>query len=254
MCDKELLVAYVYDDIIDLDRARFERHLRECATCRAERRGDAQRSRRPGRMGRARADAGFRLVSGSQAVMARVVDAGAGLAAAAVLVLALASAIAQVEVGYGPNGLTVRTGWGRAAVQTAAAASDTDGHQPAAAGRAARQRRCGNARGPQPSVDAARSVGSHGGVLQASTTEARSSDAQIMRRVVDLLSQSEGRQQQELALRITQLNRDVDAQRVADLMRIQQGQGRIEAMTTAEAVAHRDLASYILTSSKQQQK
>ncbi|HEY7055798.1 MAG TPA: zf-HC2 domain-containing protein, partial [Vicinamibacterales bacterium] len=36
MCDKELLVGYVYDDIIDMDRARFERHLRECAACRAE--------------------------------------------------------------------------------------------------------------------------------------------------------------------------------------------------------------------------
>ena len=62
-----------------------------------------------------------------------------------------------------------------------------------------------------------------------------------MRRVSDLVAQSETRQQQELALRIAQLIRDVDAQRVADLMRIQQGQGRIEAMTTAEAAAHRDL-------------
>ena len=89
---------------------------------------------------------------------------------------------------------------------------------------------------------------------QVSVTAAHPADTQIMRRVSDLVAQSETRQQQELALRIAQLIRDVDAQRVADLMRIQQGQGRIEAMTTAEAAAHRDLASYLLTSSKQQQK
>ena len=91
------------------------------------------------------------------------------------------------------------------------------------------------------------------GVRQASTTEARTGDTPIMRRVSDLVAQSETRQRQELALRIAQLIRDVDAQaQFSDLVRIQQGQGRIEAMTTAEAAAHRDLASYILTSSKQQ--
>ncbi len=254
MCDKELLVAYVYDDIIDLDRARFERHLRECATCRAD--VAAMRSVRDDLLtwDTPEPTLGFRLVQDRKPSWRAWWTPALGLAAAAVLVLALASAIAQVEVGYGPNGLTVRTGWGRAAVQTAAAArtpTDINLPQPAAqpvsvdaATLAALNRRLTQL---EASVHTA-------GVLQASTTEARSSDAQIMRRVVDLLSQSEGRQQQELALRITQLNRDVDAQRVADLMRIQQGQGRIEAMTTAEAVAHRDLASYILTSSKQQQK
>jgi hypothetical protein len=89
-------------------------------------------------------------------------------------------------------------------------------------------------------------------VRPVSATDARAADSQIIRRVGDMVAQSETRQEQELALRIAQLARDVDAQRVADLMRIQQGQGRIEAMTTAEAAAHRDLASYVLTSSKQQ--
>jgi hypothetical protein len=88
----------------------------------------------------------------------------------------------------------------------------------------------------------------------AAPSSQRVSDTEILRRVRDLLSQSESRQQQELALRIAQVIRDVDAQRLADLSRIQQGLGRIDAMTTAEAAAHRDLANYILTSSRAQQK
>ena len=69
----------------------------------------------------------------------------------------------------------------------------------------------------------------------APSSSQRVSDTEILRRVRDLLAQSESRQQQELALRIAQVIRDVDAQRLADLSRIQQGLGRIDAMTTAEA-------------------
>jgi hypothetical protein len=248
MCDKELLVGYVYDDIIDMDRARFERHLRECAACRAE----------VAEMRRVRDDLaawdapqpaiGFRLVQDRKPSWRTWWTPALGLAAAAVLLLAVASAIAQVEVSYGANGLTVRTGWGRPQVVvrdaqpevTRAAAQPTNASVDAAA-LAAMDRRLAQLEASMRST-----------VRPASMNDAHAADSQIMRRVGDLVAQSETRQQQELALRIAQLARDVDAQRVADLMRIQQGQGRIEAMTTAEAAAHRDLASYILTSSKQQ--
>ena len=99
MCDKELLVAYVYDDIIDMDRARVERHLRECAACRA--RGD--RALRTVRDDLAAWDApqpttGFRLVSDRKPSWRAWWTPAFGLAAAAVLLLAAASAIAHVEV------------------------------------------------------------------------------------------------------------------------------------------------------------
>jgi hypothetical protein len=250
MCDKDLLVGYVYDDIIDMDRARFERHLRECAACRAE----------VAEMRRVRDDlaawdapqpaTGFRLVQDRKPSWRAWWTPALGLAAAAVLLLAVASAIAQVEVTYGANGLTVRTGWGRPqSVVPGAKEVKTEVPSPArptnagvdAAALAAMDRRLAQLEASMRST-----------VRPASMNDAHAADAQIMRRVGDLVAQSETRQQQELALRIAQLARDVDAQRVADLMRIQQGQGRIEAMTTAEAAAHRDLASYILTSSKQQ--
>jgi hypothetical protein len=89
------------------------------------------------------------------------------------------------------------------------------------------------------------------GVRTASTLRARASDAETIKRVRELLAQSETKQRGELALRLAQLIHDVDAQRVADLNRIQQGLGRIDASVTAEAVAHRELTNYILTSAKQ---
>jgi hypothetical protein len=247
MCDKDLLVGYVYDDIIDMDRARFERHLRECAACRAE----------VAEMRRVRDDLaawdapqpaiGFRLVQDRKPSWRAWWTPAFGLAAAAVLLLAVASAITQVEVTYGSNGLTVRTGWGRVPqvihevrVERPEPAQPSNASVDAAA-LAAMDRRLAQLEASMRST-----------VRPASMNDAHAADSQIMRRVGDLVAQSETRQQQELALRIAQLARDVDAQRVADLMRIQQGQGRIEAMTTAEAAAHRDLASYILTSSKQQ--
>ena len=90
-----------------------------------------------------------------------------------------------------------------------------------------------------------------GGPQRSTQTRARVSDAELIRRVRSMLAQSETKQQGELALRIAQVIRDFDAQRVADLNRIQQGLGRIDASVTAEANAHRELTNYILTSSKQ---
>ena len=72
-----------------------------------------------------------------------------------------------------------------------------------------------------------------------SGASARASDADVLRRVRELLAQSETKQQGELALRINQVLRDVDAQRVEDLKRIQQGLRGIEA-TVNELKEERD--------------
>jgi hypothetical protein len=253
MCDKELLVAYVYDDIIDMDRARIERHLRECAACRAE--VTALRSVREDLAGweTPQLTTGFKLVQERKPSWRAWWTPAAGLAAAAVLVLASASAIANVEVSYGANGFAVRTGWNRAARSVAVSPVPAQGQAQNIIDRgAATDTAALAAIERRLTALETSSHNSAAGVRQVSASaDAHASDV-IMRRVSDLVAQSETRQQQELAFRIAQLIRDVDAQRVADLARIQQGQGRIEAMTTAEAAAHRDLASYILTSSKQQ--
>jgi anti-sigma factor RsiW len=263
MCeDKELLVGYLYDDLADGDRARFEAHLRGCGACRAE--VKAMRSVRADLAAWAppEPDFGFRVVRGGRDAAERDVTGpvvapplswrawwtpAAGLAAAAVLVLAAAASLAHVEVHRGPDGITVRTGWSTAApAQSAQAVGDV---RPNVQGAMVPASERGASPAPQRSqvdpaflaaierrLDALETASSReSGVHNASTLSARAADAEIIKRVRELLAQSEIRQQGELALRIAQVIRDVDAQRAADLARIQQGLGRIDATVTAEA-------------------
>jgi hypothetical protein len=251
MCNnKELLVAYVYDDISDIDRGRFERHLRECAACRDEVadlrgvRSDLAAWTAP------EPDFGFSIVQNRKPSWRAWWTPAFGLAAAAVLVLAAAAALAHVEISYGSNGFAIRTGWNTAAPQQA---------QRADAPRAGLEESEARRRAVDVSISEINrrlqdleTTSRSPQTRTVSNVGARISDAELVRRFGEMLTQSESRQRQELALRMAQLIRDVDAQRVADLSRVQQGFGRIEAMTTNEAAAHRDLANYILTSSKQQ--
>ena len=156
-----------------------------------------------------------RAGSAEPSSVARVVDAGRGLAAAAVLVLAAASAIAHVRSRDGPDGLTVRTGWSAAACRgdRCDASAAAAGAQPAARGRVSRRidAPARGARAPADALEAA--VARRRRAQRVDRMSARATDAEIMRRVRDLLAQSETKQQEELALRITQVIRDVDAQR-----------------------------------------
>ncbi len=250
MCDKELLIAYLYDETGDAERARMEAHLQECAACRDEL--TALRGLRVGLAQWAPPRPGFdvRVVRHGKPSWRSWWMPAFGLAAAAVLVLAVASALAHVEVPHDSNGFRVRTGWSAAASAAASAATPAS---LTAAQEAEIQARYTALERRLTSLEAAAQQSSS--VRAVSTeTPARMSDAEILRRVRDLLAQSESKQQQELALRISQLLRDVSAQRTADLTRIQQGLGRIDAMTTAEAAQHRELVNYVMTASRQQQK
>ena len=276
-CDHEQLVSYLYDDLSADDTARFERHLRDCAACRgelSELRGlrstlsawtppqpelafeiahaphvPAHAITAPHAPAHEHAHSHARVPSRWRAWW----TPAAGLAAAAVLVLAAASALAHVEVRYGADGLSVRTGWNTndAAPQSAAATPAspvTADAQKLEASYVDLERRLRDLELESHKPAAPSPVRTVSQVSPAS----RESDAEILARVRDLLTQSESRQQHELAIRIAQVLRDVDAQRTADLSRIQQGLGRIDAMTTADAAAHRELANYLITSTRQQ--
>jgi hypothetical protein len=267
MCDKERLVSYLYDDLGDGERATFERHLRECAACSDEL--SALRGVRADLISWSppQPDFGFRVVREPKVVPMPPRSwrawwtPAAGLAAAAVLVLAAASAIARVEIHSGPDGVTVRTGWGQA--------SETIGVTDPANQRGTRARDVALPASATSEVDAtmlealdrrlrALEIATRDAspVRNASTVSmsARVSDADVLRRVRELLAQSETKQQGELALRINQVLRDVDAQRVEDLKRIQQGLRGIEATVNAEAAGHRELTNYILTRDSAKQK
>lgn len=263
MCEKELLVAYLYDDLSAAERAALEAHVSECAECHDELKALGAVRVDLATWDPPQPDLGFRVVRGESAtghVLRMPVPSwrawwtpAAGLAAAAVLVLAAASAVARVEVHRGPDGVTVRTGW------PAFAPTGTSG----SFGEASRASGAQDVRLASP-VDVAFVVeierrlraleaGSsrESGLRNASTLSARASDVEIVKRVRELLAQSEIKQQGELALRISQVIRDVDAQRAADLARIQRGLGRIDATVAEEAASHQDLRNFILASAKQ---
>jgi anti-sigma factor RsiW len=266
-CDSEQLVSYLYDDLSGEDTAAFERHLRGCAACRDDLAGFQSLRSTLTTWAPPQPDLAFEIADNRAAAQAAVParlhppahrhaswrawwTPAAGLAAAAVLVLAAASALAHVELRVGSDGFSVRTGWSTNPAQASTVVPSAAPRVDLArfdASVADMQRRLDEleAESHKPVTPSAVRMVSTGGANHMSDTE-------ILTRVRDLLAQSESRQQRELAIRIAQVVRDVDAQRTADLSRIQQGLGRIDAMTTADAAAHRELANYVITSTRQQ--
>jgi hypothetical protein len=263
MCDKERLVSYLYEDLPDAERAAFERHLRECEDCRVELNG--LRGVRADLISWSppQPDFGFRVVREPKVLPMRSAwrawwTPAAGLAAAAVLVLAAASAIARVEIRRDADGFSVRTGWSafapvtdRSSGETASQALSARGDMLLPASTASvdaefiealdRRLRALEVAARQPGL-----------VRQASYgARAQASDEEIIRRVREMLAQSETKQQGQLALRIAQVLRDVEAQRVADLSRIQLGLRGIERTVSEEAQGHREQWNILLAGSKQ---
>ena len=237
MCEnKSVLVAYLYGECTTDEGHAVETHLAGCAACRAE--IESLRGLRVQLAEWTPPDEvlGFRVVRGSAAPAAapRVWWRAPawGLAAAAVLVLAAATAIARVEVRYDADGLVVRTGWGDGLAAPAPA------HLPAAA------------TADRPWRDELRALEAALRRDLAAAPVAASAptvdDAAVLRQVRDLVAASETRQERELALRFTQLVRDLDQQRRADLTRIQAGFGRLEDLTGVGVAQQREVLNYMM--------
>jgi hypothetical protein len=77
---------------------------------------------------------------------------------------------------------------------------------------------------------------------------ANAADAALLKRVQQLIDQAEVRQQQNLALRITELSRDFDLQRRSDMAQIEQGLGRLAGQRELDAQQQRLLLNAIRTS------
>jgi hypothetical protein len=225
----ETLVAYLYGEIEPSQRAAFEAHIATCDRCRRELE-ELQLVRR---------DLGvwttpefvepieLPLIAEAPAprsvwTMLRNVPTWAGVAAAALVLglsAGLAGAIANLDVRYDHGGLSVRTGWSRAAASAdSTTTARITGQLPAqsgAAGAAAAapwqsdleslERRLRSDLQPAASVEPAR-------------TDASSiSDVQLLKRVRALVEDSERRQRNELALRMAQVVQEFDAKRGTDL-------------------------------------
>ena len=265
---KEALVTWLYDEADETSRTALEQHLRQCAACREE--ADALTGVRVGLASWTAPDIPHhvRVVPDAPAasVWALLRRPSFALAAAATLVLGVAAGLANLEVRYGSDGLTVRTGWARSpAPAPAGLAGEAGGLEvrpaasatPPAAGAvepdwreelAALERRIRadmtsrDARAPSPAL------------ASTSAAPARDVDPELLRRIQALIDESEVRQQRNLALRVTELSRDFDLQRKADLVQFQQGLGQLEGRTTVETARTRELVNYIIRVSQQPQR
>jgi len=246
--DKDTLIDYLYGELDAEAKRVFEGHLRTCLACAH----DVEELRA------VRTElAGWQPPEAALGFTAEAVRAAApqpptaaqtatvlqppqwafaqvpvwARAAAAVLVIGAGLGLANLQVQYGPAGLQVSTGWMTPAAApargAAAANASAAGWRPELAALEADLRRemqtlrtSTSTTAPEPAV--ASVAARAGGDEQA-----------ILRRVQSLIQESERRQQQDLALRLRQFGSDVEMQRRADLVRLEQGFDRFQGRSGA---------------------
>jgi hypothetical protein len=161
--------------------------------------------------------------------------------AAALLCVGVAAGIANLDIRYGADGLRMRTGWLAApAGSERSDAGGAEGSAPWRAEMAAFEQRLradlgtsGAAAQPAPPVVAA-------------VNAAPALSLEALRRVRTLVEESERRQQRELALRLAEAIRDVNAQRQADLVRIDRNIGAVQNNTGREMLRQRsEMLNYV---------
>jgi hypothetical protein len=246
--DKERLVTYVYAEDAAGERAAFERHLATCAGCAEEVRSLKDVRRELTGWQPPAASVHFRLAAQPQAVRPLWRQPLWGLAAAATLLLAVGAAVANLDVRVGHGEVVIRTGWATPAAATAAnAPAARAGIVPASASAPAAGEEAWHA----ALKDLEARLRSD--FARASTTDARAAASggavnrqELLREVRALIGESEKRQEHQLALRMTDVVQDVEAQRRADLVRIEQNMGQIEGLTGAEAARQREMLNYLV--------
>ena len=240
--DKERLIAYLYGEDDAAEREAVETHLGLCGDCAGEIEG--LRAAR-GRLAEWRApevDLGFRVVREPARTGWRV-PAWAALPAAAALVLAAGAAIANLEVRYGGDGLTVRSGWQRS-VPAAAPAPEGAATVPAAPDAPWREALAETERRLRAEFSAASSAEAAAARPPAGARDTAASGSRLdPAQVRALIEASERRQQRELALRIAEVVQDMEAQRRADLVQIDENLGQIEGLTAAR---QREVMNYLV--------
>jgi uncharacterized membrane protein len=251
--DKDQLVAYLYDELEAGARAGVHEHVRRCEACSSELAGLGGVRRELAGWMPPDVALGFAVVSTAATPpprsLWREVPVWAQLAAA-VLVMGVGLALANLQVRYDEAGVVVTTGW---MTPAAAPAPQVAGMpEPAAppvadeAWRtelAALEQRLREAMpAPQPLVAA----------TERAPAPAVDADA-LLQRVIELVEESELRQRQELAYRLTQFNRDMELQRRADLVRIERGVGQIEGRMGAEGARQREMLNYLVRASQRPQ-
>jgi len=269
----EALVTYLYDGESDAaSRALFEAHLAICIRCaedleaiRGVRTELARWSPPEPRFAvldprsNPQSNPYSDLQSNPQSAIRnpqwwRAIPAWAQVAAALVF-LGVAAGLANLDVRYDSNGLSVRTGWlpprdarvGDVRIAppttTAGTASQINAVPPWRDELAALERRL--------------KTEFHGAQVGPMTASAGlpprvASDAEMVRRVRTLIDESEKRQQSELALRLAEALRDVNAQRQADLVRVDRALGTVENKLGVQVLRNQQQMNYYIRTSQRQ--
>lgn len=248
----DLLVAYLYDEMDAADRSAFSAHLSGCGRCTREL--TALRGVRSTLSTWAPPEP--RVITKYEPRAARYeprvttrswhdVPAWAQVVAA-LLVLGVSVGIANVEVRRDSTGWTLRTGWSKVPAPNAASAPPTPASAPWRADLTALERQLRTEFQPLSSASStARAV-------PAAAPANTMTDAELQRRVRAIIDESERRQERELALRVAEVVKDVNAQRQADLLKIDRSLGFIQSSTYGEQMKQRELVNYLLKVSQKQ--
>jgi hypothetical protein len=253
----ETLIAYLYNDIDPAGRAVFEAHLPACARCRDDVAAlGAVRTQLSAWSPPSFVAPGRSVASPSLQPPAsrwwQQVPAWAQVAAAMVF-LGVGAGLANLDVHYDRNGLSVRTGW-------------MDSPQPSVVGpQSPDVGRESSAVSPQPSAEAAPWRADLAALERQLRTEFRANPSnqakpvnvanavnpEVLGRVKAMVDESEKREQRELALRVAEVLRDVNAQRQADLVKIDRTLGVLQNNTGVEVMRNRQMLNYLVTASQQ---
>jgi hypothetical protein len=256
--DKETLIAFIYDELDAETRRHVSAHLVACAACASEVEGLRLVRQDLAQWQVPEVALNFEIAQRPATVLRPprwslpTIPAWAQVAAA-ILVFAAGAAIANVQVRYDASGLTMTTGWMTPAA--APASDDTRGAQewrPALAALETDLRK-----ELQLVRSATRTTASEGrpvsGSAVAAPAPATIDGNVLMRRVQSLVDESERRQREELALRLTQVNRDFEMQRRADLMKINSDFRQLQGRTGYVEGYQREIANVLRRVSSTQQ-
>ncbi len=243
MCDKELLVGYLYDDMAPgraADDGSASAHVRGLPG-RAD--GPARHPDDAERVDAADARPGVpvRPAGPAPAPRARAwtVSPAWGLAAAAVLVLSVASAIANVEVKYGPRAERPhRRGAHRPRRQPPPPASPVQ--TVSAPGEAELRRQL-----PTWASGSTLSKPADGDPAVLTSVHTPAAATGDLRAVRQLIADSENRQEQELARRISQVLRDVEGARRVDFDRTQRALAEVQGVVDTTIIRQREIENVL---------
>jgi anti-sigma factor RsiW len=249
---RDALLGYLYDECEPDEKERLEAHVATCRTCAKELESLQSVRRTLQAWTPPEFVPGFRVVAREDAPKKvswwrPALEPSWGLAVAATVVLVVGAAIASVEVRYDADGFLFRMGWSRTVnaaptgIQEARAdagsalpvSNQTPSLVPVGEGapwQAALADLERELRQEMLTQRASLRVASDTDIVTPSERPALD-ETRIFDQLQGLVTQSEQRQQQELALWLTEFAREYDIQRLADQQRIEQEIGALEGVT-----------------------